>query len=128
MNSPKINTKSFSLLLGVVLLVCSVNRSYAQDLRPEDFKNPEKQYRPKTWMHAMSGNMSKEGITKDFESMQKAGLIGLLLFNITQGIPFTTAPFYRKNSLLESSGLLGPVVIVPSVNVVLKKYNVFQSN
>ncbi len=62
--------------------------SYAQDLKSEDFKNPEKQYRPKTWVHAMSGNMSKEGITKDFESMQKAGLSGLLLFNITQGIPY----------------------------------------
>ncbi len=38
-------------------------------------------------MHAMSANMSKEGLTKDLEAMAEAGLGGLLLFNITQGIP-----------------------------------------
>lgn len=51
------------------------------------FLNPPNECRPKTWMHAMSGNMSKEGLTKDLESMKTAGLGGLLLFNISQGIP-----------------------------------------
>ncbi|MBK0381940.1 hypothetical protein I5M32_03125 [Pedobacter sp. SD-b] len=60
----------------------------AQTVNPAIFKNPPLQYHPKTWMHAMSGNMSKAGITKDFEAMQKAGLSGLLLFNVTQGIPY----------------------------------------
>ncbi len=78
-------------ILSTILIVSGVSLAsltYAQNLTSEDFKNPAKQYRPKTWMHAMSGNMSKEGITKDLESMQKAGLSGLLLFNITQGIPY----------------------------------------
>ena len=39
-------------------------------------------------MHAMSGNMSKEGLTKDLEAMADVGLGGLLLFNIAQGIPY----------------------------------------
>jgi hypothetical protein len=99
MSALKINTVSVSLLLAIVLLVCSVNRSYAQDLKFENFKNPEKQYRPKTWMHAMSANMSKEGITKDLESMQKAGLSGLLLFNITQGIPNGNVKYASKEHI-----------------------------
>lgn len=51
------------------------------------FQEPPAEARPRTWMHAMSGNMTKAGITKDLESMAKVGIGGLLLFNITQGIP-----------------------------------------
>ncbi|OAV45746.1 hypothetical protein A3850_000890 [Lewinella sp. 4G2] len=35
----------------------------------------------------MSGNMSKEGLTKDLESLAEVGIGGLLLFNVSQGIP-----------------------------------------
>ena len=52
-----------------------------------NFRNPPHEAKPRTWMHAMSGNMTKEGFTKDLESMAKVGLGGLLLFNVTQGIP-----------------------------------------
>lgn len=58
----------------------------AQSLQ-ENFKNPPTSAKPKTWMHAMSSNMSKEGLTKDLESIKKVGIGGLLLFNISQGIP-----------------------------------------
>lgn len=51
------------------------------------FADPPQEARPKTWFHAMSGNMSKPGLTKDLEAMASAGLSGFLLFNITQGIP-----------------------------------------
>lgn len=60
---------------------------YAQNLDLAKFQNPPRAFYPKTWMHVMSGNMSKEGITKDLESMADVGLSGLLLFNVTQGIP-----------------------------------------
>lgn len=52
-----------------------------------NFKNPPAESKPKTWMHAMSSNMSKEGMTKDLESISKVGIGGVLLFNISQGIP-----------------------------------------
>ncbi|MGB7394007.1 MAG: glycosyl hydrolase [Pricia sp.] len=51
------------------------------------FENPPNTAKPKTWMHAMSGNMSKLGLTKDLEAMAEVGIGGLLLFNVTQGIP-----------------------------------------
>jgi hypothetical protein len=53
----------------------------------ENFKNPPESSKPKTWMHAMSSNMSKEGLTKDLESIKEVGIGGVLLFNISQGIP-----------------------------------------
>ena len=59
---------------------------YGQSLE-YSFKNPPASAKPKTWMHAMSSNMSKEGLTKDLESIKKVGIGGVLLFNITQGIP-----------------------------------------
>ena len=35
----------------------------------------------------MSGNMTKEGLTKDLEAIEKVGIGGILLFNVSQGIP-----------------------------------------
>lgn len=51
------------------------------------FVDPPDEAKPRTWFHAMSANMSKEGLTKDLESMAEVGIGGLLLFNISQGIP-----------------------------------------
>ncbi|CAH0999395.1 hypothetical protein LEM8419_00693 [Neolewinella maritima] len=57
------------------------------------FINPPAAARPRTWYHVMSGNMSKAGITKDLESMAEVGIGGLLLFNVTQGIPLGTVTY-----------------------------------
>ncbi|MFC1761766.1 glycosyl hydrolase [Planctomycetota bacterium] len=57
------------------------------DTLAETFKNPPASAKPRTWMHAMSGNMSKAGMTKDLEAMAEAGIGGIILFNVTHGIP-----------------------------------------
>ncbi|MGB5942946.1 MAG: glycosyl hydrolase [Leeuwenhoekiella sp.] len=54
----------------------------------EGFNQPPPEARPRTWMHAMSGNMSKEGMTKDLEAIAAAGQGGILLFNVATGIPY----------------------------------------
>ncbi len=65
--------------------------SYAQQISPtelaESFKNPPPSAKPRTWMHAMSGNMSKEGLTKDLEAMADVGIGGIILFNVSHFIP-----------------------------------------
>ncbi len=38
-------------------------------------------------MHALSGNMTKEGLTKGLEAIEKVGLGGVLLFNVSANIP-----------------------------------------
>lgn len=71
--------------LVILITGCQQNNTTSQ--LEDNFKNPPASVKPKTWMHAMSGNMSKEGLTKDFESMAKVGIGGVMLFNIAQGIP-----------------------------------------
>ncbi|WP_111979551.1 glycosyl hydrolase [Algibacillus agarilyticus] len=58
-----------------------------------DFITPPHSSKPLTWFHAMSGNMSAAGITKDLEAIAEAGLGGTLLFNVTQGIPLGKVKF-----------------------------------
>ena len=77
------------ILVFVILILvsaCSQDIIKKSSLK-ENFISPPQEAKPKTWMHAMSGNMTKEGLTKDLESMAEVGIGGLLLFNITQGIP-----------------------------------------
>jgi hypothetical protein len=71
---------------AIALLACFFQTT-GQTL-DQNFKNPPDYAKPRTWMHAMSANMSKEGITKDFEAIADAGIGGVLLFNVAQGIPY----------------------------------------
>jgi len=68
--------------------------SFAQqsDLQ-QNFKTPPNSAKPRTWMHAMSGNMSKEGMTKDLEALAAAGEGGVLLFSIANTIPDGTVAY-----------------------------------
>ncbi len=53
----------------------------------QNFNNPPADCKPKTWMHAVSGNMSKEGLTKDLEAIAEVGIGGVLLFNVSHEVP-----------------------------------------
>ncbi|NNF33334.1 MAG: glycoside hydrolase [Saprospiraceae bacterium] len=75
------------LFIFLLLVSACSNEGNKMSSLEDDFINPPHDAKPRTWMHAMSGNMSKEGLTKDLESMSEVGIGGLLLFNITQGIP-----------------------------------------
>lgn len=59
----------------------------------EQFIRPPAEARPWTWFHVMSGNMSREGITRDLESLADAGVGGIVLFHVTQGISHGTVRF-----------------------------------
>lgn len=94
----KIVSKVISLALGTLLVGCSSptqteNSSVSLEKLESEFLNPPNSSRPRTWFHAMSGNMSKAGITKDLESIKSVGIGGVLLFNVTQGIPIGPVKF-----------------------------------
>lgn len=91
-NNMKINSilekcKEHRLILLFGLILFFYVSGSAQDLE-QNFKNPPNSAKPRTWMHAMSGNMSKAGMTKDLEAIAAAGQGGILLFNIANGIPY----------------------------------------
>lgn len=79
--------KLYCLFAYVAILILGNAKLISQNLE-EEFKNPPKSAKPRTWMHAMSGNMSKLGMTKDLEALSAAGQGGILLFNIANGIPY----------------------------------------
>jgi hypothetical protein len=58
-----------------------------------EFANPPAIFQPRTWMHAMNGNMSKAGFTKDLEAMADVGIGGIILFNVSAGTPVGKVKF-----------------------------------
>ena len=91
--------KSFSIFVATALFVsCSSPVDTSESDQPlntlkQEFMNPPNSARPRTWFHVMSGNMTKAGITKDMEAIHAVGIGGVLLFNVTQGIPIGPVKF-----------------------------------
>ena len=86
-------TSNFVGTLALSLL-CSFSASANLE---QDFKNPPESGKPRTWVHSMSGNMSKVGFTKDLEAIAEAGMGGVLLFNVTHGIPTGNVRFHSQD-------------------------------
>ena len=53
----------------------------------DGFRNPPDSAKPQTWYHLMNGNVTKEGVTRDFEEIAKAGLGGVQIFDVGCDIP-----------------------------------------
>ena len=86
------------IMFLIAFLGCRTNNS---EIISEDlFINPPVNTRPRTMMQAMSGNMSKEGMTKDLEAISEAGIGGVLFFSISHGTPqgnvkFNSSEYYE---------------------------------
>ncbi len=59
----------------------------ASDELARGFAVPPDSARPHTWWHWMNGNITKEGITADLEAMQRVGIGGAQIFNVSERIP-----------------------------------------
>ncbi len=64
----------------------SANKSEIALLR-SGFSNPPASARPGVYWYFMDGNLSKEGMTADLESMKKAGIGYLIFLEVNVGIP-----------------------------------------
>ena len=53
----------------------------------EAFLNPPDSARPGVYWYFMDGNLSKDGMTKDLESMEKAGIGNVIFLEVNVGIP-----------------------------------------
>ncbi len=45
------------------------------------FLHPDRIFYPETWFHFVNGNVSREGITRDLESIARSGIQGIQLFH-----------------------------------------------
>jgi hypothetical protein len=67
-----------SLFLLICLFAFSAN---AQDPVYQNFINPPAAAKPRVWWHWMNGNITKAGIQKDIEWMERSGIGGLMNFD-----------------------------------------------
>ncbi|AWI08357.1 glycosyl hydrolase [Ereboglobus luteus] len=77
--------RRFLFLASVALLgcVCAGGPPRGDDIKAGAFLSPPAWARPQVMWHWVGYNVTKEGITKDLESMKNAGIAGALIFQIT---------------------------------------------
>lgn len=75
-------------VLGVLVFgACSQSGSKALADLKEGFNNPPQEARTLVWWHWMNGNITKDGIRKDLEWMDRIGLGGVQHFDAALGTP-----------------------------------------
>lgn len=72
--------------MAVAALLFQVETSAQDDLAAR-FQNPPASARPWVYWFIMDGNLSREGITADFEALQAAGIGGVIIMEVSVGIP-----------------------------------------
>ena len=69
--------KTLTALLALALAPCA----WAQNTLYDQFADPPQEARPRVWWHWMDGNVSMDGIQKDIEWMERAGIGGFHQFD-----------------------------------------------
>ena len=70
------------MTIGLSLLAAAVAGSLESG-----FINPPHEAKPHTWYHMMNGNVTKAGITRDFEALAEVGFGGVQMFDAGCDIP-----------------------------------------
>jgi hypothetical protein len=76
------------LAAAVVTVLTSFASTLAQneaDALARGFRDPPDSAKPRTWWHWTSGNVTKDGITKDLEWMKRVGIAGFQLADVGTG-------------------------------------------
>ncbi len=81
---PKFRTVRLGLSCLAATALTSV--AVAQSLE-ESFRNPPQSARPRVWWHWMNGNITKDGIAKDFAWMKRVGIGGVQNFDASLMTP-----------------------------------------
>ena len=75
------------LLATAVVGAQAVGAQAPGDLLERGFNDPPASARPRVWWHWMNGNVTKEGITADFEWMKRVGIGGVQNFDAALATP-----------------------------------------
>ena len=77
-----------SAIMGSVAMVSGRTALADDEALERDFATPPNSTRPWVWGHWLNGNVSKESITTQLEAIQRVGLGGVTMFDVSQpGIP-----------------------------------------
>lgn len=84
-------------MMGLLYNFCSMPVAKAQrNQLKANFMNPPGQYRPGVYWYFMDGNISAETMTKDLESMKKAGIGNLIFLEVNVGVPRGNVDFLSE--------------------------------
>ncbi len=80
--------KGSAVIILLILFSCN-GRESTNDIQvlKEQFLNPPEDARPGVYWYFMDGNLSKEGMTADLESMKQAGIGNVLFLEVNVGVP-----------------------------------------
>ena len=81
------------LLMLFSLLGCS---DLLSERVRETFRNPPDTAKPGVYWYFMDGNLSREGMTRDLESMKAAGITNLVFLEVGIGVPRGPVPFMSE--------------------------------
>ena len=76
------------------LLSCT--QESVHDPLKEDFKNPPDDARPGVYWYFMDGNLSREEMTKDLESMKDVGIGSVLFLEVFDNVPRGDVKFFSE--------------------------------
>ncbi len=79
--------KKIIIVLFVLILINSHFTTGQNALNPGYFKSPPQSAKVHTWWHWISGNITKDGITKDLESMNQQGISQATILNVGSWVP-----------------------------------------
>jgi len=76
-----------------ILAMCLLSVFCRAEPLEAQFKNPPASARPWVYWFPLNGNLTKDGITADFEAMARVGIGGVLYMEVNQGAPNGAADF-----------------------------------
>jgi (4-O-methyl)-D-glucuronate---lignin esterase len=82
-----------AFLISSFFLSCT---SSSTETLKEEFRNPPASAKPGVYWYFMDGNLSREGMTKDLESMKEAGISNLIFLEVGIGVPRGPIDFMSK--------------------------------
>jgi hypothetical protein len=89
----------FYVITGLLLACNSCiqisNPDSIHDIK-EEFRNPPDSAKPGVYWYFMDGNLSREEMTKDLESMKAAGISNLIFLEVGIGVPRGSIDFMSK--------------------------------
>ncbi|MEX2511516.1 MAG: glycosyl hydrolase [Cyclobacteriaceae bacterium] len=75
-----------TVVFVAILIILSCANQSTNKLK-DDFKNPPDSAKPGVYWYFMDGNLSREEMTKDLESMNEAGISNLIFLEVGIGVP-----------------------------------------
>lgn len=90
--------KVSAAIILLVLFSCN-GRGINDDIKvlKRQFLNPPEDTRPGVYWYFMDGNLSKEGMTADLESMKQAGIGSVLFLEVNVGVPRGKVDFLSED-------------------------------